>query len=102
MDSKVKPGKGILVLQLFVAGMSQRSMEAIENVRNLCNLYLKGKFTLEIIDLYKHPEAAAEQQIIFSPSLVKLNPLPKKTMIGNFTNLEKVIKTFGINVTNTK
>ena len=102
MDSKSKPGKGVLVLQLFVAGMSQRSMEAIENVRNLCNLYLKDKFTLEIIDLYKHPEAAEEQQIIFSPSLVKLHPLPKKTMIGNFTNLENVIKTFGINVSKGK
>ena len=98
MDSKSTPKKGMLVLRLFVAGMTQRSMEAIENVRNLCDEYIKEKFTLEIIDLYKHPEAAAEHQIIFSPSLVKINPLPKKTMIGNFTDLEKVFKSLGINM----
>ena len=98
MDSKSNPKKGMLVLRLFVAGMTQRSMEAIVNVRSLCDEYIKEKFTLEIIDLYKHPEAAEEHQIIFSPSLVKMNPLPKKIMIGNFTDLEKVFKSLGINM----
>jgi circadian clock protein KaiB len=62
--------EGKLVLQLYVSGMSPKSMEAIENIKRLCDEYLKGAFELEIVDLYKNPDAASLQQIVFSPSLV--------------------------------
>lgn len=53
-----------LMLQLYVSGMSPRSMEAIENIKRLCNKYLKNAFELEIIDIYKNPELASEQSIV--------------------------------------
>ena len=89
-----------LVLQLYVSGMSLKSMEAIENIKRLCEEYLEGAFDLEIIDLYKNPEAAADQQIVFSPSLIKQFPLPKKLLIGNFSDANKVIKGLGIKFDN--
>ena len=85
-----------LVLQLYVSGMSPKSMEAIENIKRLCNEHLNEAFELEIIDIYKNPDVASQQQIIFSPSLIKNLPLPKKTLVGNFSNKEKVIKALGI------
>lgn len=90
--------EGKLVLQLYVSGMSLKSMEAIENIKRLCDENLKGSFELEIIDLYKNPEAAREHQIVFSPSLVKQSPLPKKILIGTFADTEKVIKGLGITI----
>ena len=90
--------EGKLVLQLYVSGMSQKSMEAIENIKRLCDEHLKDAFELEIIDLYKNPEAAGEQQIIFSPSLIKQFPFPKKTLIGSFSDSEKVIRGLGIKI----
>ena len=88
--------EGKLVLKLYVSGMSPKSMQAIENINRLCAEYLENSFDLEIIDLYKHPELAAEQQIVFSPSLIKRLPLPKKTLVGTFSDTEKVIKGLGI------
>lgn len=85
-----------IVLQLYVSGMSTKSMEAIENIRKLCDEHLKDAFELEIIDIYKNPEVASEQQIVFSPSLIKTLPLPKKVLIGTFKDSEKVIKGLGI------
>ena len=85
-----------LVLQLYVSGMSPKSMEAIENIKNLCDEHLHDAFELEIIDIYKNPEVASQQQIVFSPSLIKNLPLPKKTLVGNFSDTEKVIKALGI------
>src|SRR4029079_9649061 len=87
-----------LVLQLYVSGMSPKSMEAIENIKKLCWYLMEDSFQLEIIDLYKHPELAAEQQIVFSPSLIKRHPLPKKTLIGTFSDPEKVIRGLGITI----
>jgi len=87
-----------LVLQLYVSGMSPRSMEAIENINKICSEFLEDSFHLEIIDLYKHPEVASEQQIIFSPSLIKRRPLPKKTLVGTFSDSRKVIRGLGITI----
>jgi len=87
-----------LVLQLYVSGMSPKSMEAIENIKKLCGDLMEDSFQLEIIDLYKHPELASEQQIVFSPSLIKRHPLPKKTLIGTFSDPEKVIRGLGITI----
>lgn len=76
--------------------MSMRSMEAIENIKKLCDEYLHDAFSLEIIDLYKNPELASRQQIVFSPSLIKDFPLPKKILVGTFSDTEKVINALGI------
>jgi len=78
--------------------MSQKSTEAIENIKRLCDEHLDGAFELEIIDLYKNPELASEQQIVFSPSLIKQFPLPKKTLIGTFSDSGKVIKGLGLRI----
>ena len=85
-----------VVLQLFVSGMSSNSMQAIENIKQLCEEHLEGAFDLEIIDIYKNPELAAEQHIVFSPSLIKQLPLPKKTLIGTLSDSEKVVRALGI------
>jgi circadian clock protein KaiB len=99
MNKKNKPitiSQGKLILQLYVSGMSPKSMEAIENIKKICSELMEDSFQLEIIDLYKHPELASEQQIIFSPSLIKRLPLPKKTLIGTFSDSAKVIRGLGI------
>lgn len=71
-------------------------MNAIANIRQFCDKHLKGSFELEIIDIYKDPEAARNNQVVFSPSLIKEFPLPKRTLIGDFADTEKVIKALGI------
>lgn len=101
MNKKNKPiviAEEKLVLQLYVSGMSPKSMEAIGNLTKICSELMEDSFQLEIIDLYKHPELASEQQIVFSPSLIKRLPLPKKTLVGTFSDTEKVIRDLGITI----
>jgi circadian clock protein KaiB len=85
-----------LVLHTLLTGMSPKSMEAIENIKLLCDEYLKDAFELEIIDIYKNPERAVEEHVVFSPSLIKKLPLPRKTLIGTLADTQKVIKALGI------
>lgn len=84
------------ILQLYVSGMSPKSMEAVENIRRLCDKHLFGSFELEIIDIYKNPELAAQQHIVFTPSLIKNLPLPRKILVGNLSNTENVVRGLGI------
>jgi len=85
-----------LVLRLYVSGMSRKSMEAIENVRALCNNFPAENYQLEIIDIYQHPELASSDHIVFSPCLVKLSPLPKKVMIGTLYNTDRIKSILGL------
>lgn len=85
-----------LILQLFVSGMSPKSMEAIENARRIFEENCGEFFELEIVDLYKNPEAALAHHVVFTPSLIKSLPLPKKILIGNLADSEKVIKALGL------
>jgi circadian clock protein KaiB len=88
--------EGKLVLTLYVSGMSQKSMAAIENIKIICDEHLKGFYDLAIIDIYKDPKLAAEQHIVFSPSLLKQLPLPKKMLVGTLSDTQKVLKALGI------
>jgi circadian clock protein KaiB len=88
--------KGKIFLQLYITGMSENSVRAIKNITLLCDQYLEGRVDLEIIDIYKTPSVAEEEQIIFSPSLVRRLPLPKKTFIGDLSEMKKVILGLGL------
>jgi circadian clock protein KaiB len=85
-----------IILRLYITGMSEKSMRAIQNITQLCEEYLTGRFDLEIIDIYKNPSVAEEQKIVFSPSLIRQLPLPKKTFIGDLSDTKKVILGLGI------
>ncbi len=78
------------VLRLFVTGITPRSLEAIEKVRHMCEEYLKGRYELEVIDLYKEPQSARKNQVVEAPTLVKLLPSPVRRFIGNITE-EKLL-----------
>ncbi len=79
------------VFRLYVTGMTPRSIKAIENIRQLCEQYLKGRYELEIIDVFDNPEKARTGQVIAAPTLIKELPLPLRRFIGDLSNTEKIL-----------
>jgi circadian clock protein KaiB len=84
-------GKERYVLRLYVTGNTNRSLCAIQAIKALCEQHLKGRYDLEIIDLLLHPEKAKTAQIIATPTLVKIVPLPLRRLIGDFTDHDQVL-----------
>ncbi len=84
------------VLRLYVAGNTSRSAEAIINIRNICETHLKGRYQLEVIDIYQQTGLAKGEQIIAVPTLIKYLPLPLKKVIGDLSKTEKVL--FGLDL----
>jgi circadian clock protein KaiB len=79
------------VLHLFVTGMTPRSASAIENLKRVCEQHLEGRYTLEVTDIYQHPELAREVQLVAAPTLIKELPLPLRRIIGDLSDREKVL-----------
>jgi len=86
------------VLRLYVTGSTSRSTRAIETTRQICDTHLKGRHQLEVIDLYQYPEAAAREQIIAAPTLVKLMPAPLRRIIGDLSDRQRVLTSLGLGV----
>lgn len=84
------------VLRLFVSGMTARSTEAIRNLTSLCEQHLKGRYELEVIDIYKSPEVASSEQIVATPTLVKKLPLPLRSFVGTLSDKERIL--IGLNL----
>jgi len=80
------------ILQLFVTGILPNSTRAIVNSKAICEKYLNGRYELEIIDIYQQPSLALTEQIIAVPVLIKKFPLPEERMIGDLSNVEKVLQ----------
>ncbi len=78
-------------LRLYVAGMNTKSKQAIENITKICEENLKGRYNLQIIDIYQQPSLAAGEQIVAAPTLIKKLPLPLRKFIGNMEDREKII-----------
>jgi circadian clock protein KaiB len=83
-------------LRLYVAGSTPRSMLAVTNIRRICELHLAGQYDLEVVDIYQHPEVAADAQIIAAPTLIKLSPEPCRRAIGDLSNAAKVLSTLSL------
>ena len=79
------------VLRLYVTGSTARSISAIANVREICEQHLRGRYDLEVIDIYQQPVLARGEQIIAAPTLIKKLPLPLRKLIGDMSDTDRVL-----------
>jgi circadian clock protein KaiB len=83
-------------LRLYIAGDSPRSRTAVVNLRNLCDRYLAGRHSIEIIDLLKNPALAKAHQIVAIPTLIRQLPEPIKRVIGDLSDANKALITLDV------
>ena len=83
-------------LHLYVTGASSLSRQAIANVKQLCEQYLRGRYELEVIDLYQQPQAAVQAQVLVAPTLVKSFPLPVRRLIGTLSDQRDVLRVLDV------
>lgn len=87
------------LLRLYVAGQTPRSIEALSNLTRLCEEHLRGRYSIEVVDLLKRPQLAKGDQILAVPTLVRKLPPPLKKIIGDLSNTERVLVGLNIIVT---
>ena len=79
------------VLRLYIAGATPKSSQAITNIKQICEEHLKGRYELEVVDIYQQPILAKGEQIIAVPTLVKKLPLPLRRFIGSMADEERIL-----------
>lgn len=83
------------LLKLYVTGVTRASARAIERVRAVCEEHLRDRYDLEVIDIYQLPALAKGEQIVATPTLIRILPKPLRRYIGDLTD-EKIV--FGLDL----
>jgi circadian clock protein KaiB len=83
-------------LRLYVAGSGPRSLRAVQNIRRICESELAGRYNLEVVDIYKEPRRATEDQIVAIPTLIKEAPGLVRRMIGDLSQTALLRQGLGI------
>lgn len=83
-------------LLLYIAGQTPKSVKALSNIKKYAEEYLKGIYSIEIIDLLENPQLAEGDQILAVPTLVRRVPEPIRKIIGDLSNEDRVL--VGLNI----
>ena len=81
----------VVVLRLYVAGQTPKSLAAISNLKRICTEHLNDRYRIEVIDLAKNPALARDHQILAIPTLVRSLPPPIRKIIGDLSDTERVV-----------
>lgn len=84
------PGE-VWELRLYVAGQTPKSNAAFANLKKLCEEYVAGRYTIEVIDLVQHPQLAAGDEIVAIPTLVRKLPQPLRKIVGDLRDTERTL-----------
>ena len=79
------------ILRLYVTGMTPRSVRAVKNLQTICDEYLKGRYDLEVVDIYQQPALTRGEQIVAAPTLIKKSPPPMRRIIGDMSDRDRVL-----------
>ena len=91
-DTQARPAaEEPLQLRLYITGQSPNSVRALANIQSICEEFLgDGRYELDVVDILLDPLRAVNDQIIVTPTLVKL-PLPSVQIVGDLSERDKVM-----------
>ena len=82
--------------RLYVAGSAPHSSLAIANLEVFGNTFLKGNYTVEVVDVMREPLRTLADGVLVTPTLVRLSPEPVCRIIGNLSDQQIVLIALGL------
>ena len=90
-DAALRSQSQPYVLRLYIAGTTQASSRSVETLRAICEEHLKGRYELQVVDVFQQPVLAKDEQIIAVPTLIKKLPAPIRRIVGDLSNEHRVL-----------
>ncbi len=78
--------------ELYVAGTSPKQQLALRNLTDICDAALGTDYTIDVIDILEHPGLSRERQILATPTVIRITPLPERRIVGDLTQRDAVYR----------
>ena len=82
--------------RLYVAGDALNSAQALANLPALCREHLPDRHEIEVVDVFREPKRALADAVFITPTLIKLAPLPVRTIVGTLSQTQTVLQALGL------
>jgi circadian clock protein KaiB len=82
--------------QIYVADNATNSVQAVANLRAICKAHLPEQHEIEVVDVFAQPKRALVEKIFMTPTLVVVEPLPARRLVGNLSETHLVLQTLGL------
>lgn len=79
------------VLRLFVSGHSALTEQILTTLQSVLESSRYVPYTLQMVDVSKHPEQAEADQITATPTLVRVSPKPVRRLVGELNNPRAIL-----------
>lgn len=83
-------------LKLYITGRTPRAEAMINELIETLDHNFESKYTLDVLDVFEHPEAAYEDAIVATPTLMKTLPEPVRKIVGDLSDRERVLAAFQV------
>ncbi len=77
--------------RLYIAGKTQKSLRAFENLESFCKNHFPGKYRIEVVDVAGQPGVAQRDNILAVPTVLKRAPSPEKRLIGDCSDTAQML-----------
>ena len=81
-----------------IAGDALYSAQAFANLTALCWAHQLNRREIECMDVVKDPKRALADGIFMTPTLVKLAPLPARSVIGMPSQTQTALQAWGLDI----
>jgi circadian clock protein KaiB len=86
----------MIFLKLYIVNHTDRSKEKVEQFSKILEDHLNGNYQLEVINIMDHLEAAHEDDVLATPTVIKVSPDPPRRIVGDLCNREKILTGLGL------
>jgi circadian clock protein KaiB len=88
--------RAMFKFRLYLAGDAQNSAQALANLTALCRAHLPDRHEIEVVDVLREPKRAVADEILMTPTLIKLAPLPVRRIVGTLSQTQTVLQALGL------
>ncbi|MDJ1175085.1 circadian clock KaiB family protein [Roseofilum capinflatum] len=80
------------VFRLFVSGNHNSTEGLLHKVHSFLEQSLSQPYTLKVIDILKHPDRAEQDQVLATPTLLRVWPQPMRRVVGEIDYQEQLLR----------
>ena len=90
------PAEADYIFHLYITGATPNSTRAVRNIKEICEQHLAGRYELRIVDIYQQPALARQAQLVAAPTLIRVQPPPRRQLVGDLSDRPAVLAALGL------
>jgi len=84
------------IFRLFVSGQDPKHQRVADGLTKLLRGQCGERCQLDVVDVRRQPEMAEEDNVLATPTLVRVEPLPALRVVGELAACTRILADLGV------